>query len=190
MNRLLCRIAAVLFVVCAALLVVGVSAEGDSHNEASKAAEQHEANEAASNNEPAAAHDEGEADEHDDAAETAEHAATEHDSDDAGAGERIDQDESGEEQVLGIDTESPASVIAAVAVSLAVAVGLWLRGRRWLALISVGFAIVFAVFDVAEVRHQLNESRTSLAVLAAVIAAGHLAAATTAGLSARPTGTP
>ena len=49
---------------------------------------------------------------------------------------------------------------------------------------------MFAVFDIAEIRHQLDESRTGLAVLAAVIAAAHLAAAATAGLSTRAAGPP
>ena len=89
--------------------------------------------------------------------------------------------------VLGIDAESPAAVAAAVAVSLALAVGLWLLNRRWLALWLSAFGVVFAVFDIAEISHQLDESRTGLAVLAAVIAAVHLAAAATR-RAVRPTG--
>ena len=100
-------------------------------------------------------------------------------------------DEDGEdERVLGIDVESPAAVVAAVVVSLALAVGLWLRKQRWLALVAVGFGIAFAVFDIAEINHQLDESRTGLALLAGAIALTHVAAAASAGLSARPTGLP
>jgi hypothetical protein len=70
--------------------------------------------------------------------------------------------------------------VLAVAVSLALALGLWIRDERWLAIATVGAAVVFAVFDVAEVAHQVDESQTGLAVLAAVIAAGHIAAAAAA----------
>ena len=87
--------------------------------------------------------------------------------------------------MLGINTESPAAVAAAIAVSVAVAVGLWFLRRRWLALLTVACGVIFAVFDVAEITHQIDESRTGLAVLAAAIAAVHVAAAATAGLSNR-----
>lgn len=99
-------------------------------------------------------------------------------------------DEGGEETVLGVDVESPLAVAAAVAVSLALAVGLWLRNRRWLALLTVVVAVVFAVFDSAEIFRQLDESNDGIAVLAAVIAVGHLGAAVAAGLSTRTPDSP
>ena len=49
---------------------------------------------------------------------------------------------------------------------------------------------MFAVFDIAEIRHQLEESHTGIAALAALVAAAHLAAAATAGLSTRAAGPP
>jgi len=55
--------------------------------------------------------------------------------------------------------------------------------RRSLALLAVAFGVVFAVFDIAEISHQLEESRTGLAALAGMIAVVHLAAAATAGIS-------
>jgi hypothetical protein len=159
-SRQLRRTAAALLVVCAALFIVGVITEGDTHAETT---------------EPAADHDEavkgaeGETG-HDEAAEA------------SGAG----HNESADERILGVDVESPGSVVLAVAVSVALAVGLWIRKQRWLAVSAAAAAIAFALFDVAEIAHQLDETRFGLAVLAGVIAAGHLAAAATAGLSTRP----
>ena len=48
--------------------------------------------------------------------------------------------------------------------------------------------LVFAALDVREVFHQVDESRTGLAVLAGVVAALHLGAATAIGLLARGDG--
>ena len=174
MSRLLRRTAAVLFVVAAALLVVGVSTE-DSQSETGKAV-----------------HDEtAEATGSDKATELA---AGSESGDDAGADEPVaaepEPDHDEEERLLGVDVESPAAVTAAVIVSLGLAVGLWLRNRRWLAIVSVGVGVVFAVFDIAEIRHQLEESHTGIAALAAVVATAHLAAAVTAGLSTRATSPP
>ena len=42
--------------------------------------------------------------------------------------------------------------------ALALAVALWLRQRRWLATVVAAVAIVFAVFDIAEVVHQVREA--------------------------------
>lgn len=49
--------------------------------------------------------------------------------------------------------------------------------RRPLAAAAAVAALAFAVFDVAEVAHQLDVSRSGLALLAAAIAFGHVAAA-------------
>jgi Flp pilus assembly protein TadB len=155
-NRRLGRAAAVLFVACAALFVVGVVAERTSAHSEAVATESHDESAEAPGHDEAAEHREGAAD----------HAES--------------------ETVLGIDVESPAAVTLAVVASLALGVASWLQNRRWLALLSVAFGVAFAVFDIAEIGHQLDESRTGLAVLAGVLAAGHLAATGTAGLSTRP----
>jgi hypothetical protein len=161
-SRRLRRAAAALLIVCGGLFIVGVTAEADTHAETTEPAGRHdEASEAA----------EGETG-HEEATET--------------GGPKAGHDESAEERILGVDVEAPGAVVLAVAVSVALAVGLWIRKQRWLAVAAVGIAVVFAVFDVAEIAHQLDESRNGLAVLAGVIAAGHLAAAATAGLSTRP----
>jgi hypothetical protein len=159
------RLVAVLFVVAAALFVIGVEAEGDSHHaETTTLTTVH--NESAES---------GAAGQH----ETTEVSV-------AGQTESI-----GESKVLGVDIESPAAVALAVIASVLLAVGMWLRGMRWTALLAAAVAVVFAVFDIAEVVHQLDNSRTGLAVLAGVIAAAHAVAAVTAAsitrLGAEPT---
>jgi hypothetical protein len=85
--------------------------------------------------------------------------------------------EAGEERVLGIDVESPRLVTAAVVVSLLLAVLVWRRSDRRLLIVVAALAAAFAVLDVAEVIHQVDGGRAGLAVLAAIIAAVHVAAA-------------
>ena len=91
------------------------------------------------------------------------------------------------ETVFGINIESPATASIAVVASLALALGLWITQRRAVALSAALFAVLFVVFDIAEIVHQIDESRTGLAVLAAAIALGHAAAAVTAGYSTATT---
>jgi hypothetical protein len=161
-SRRLCRTAAALLVVCAGLFVLGATAEGDSHAETTQPAGHHEEARGAAEGETG----------HDEATEA--------------GGRKAGHDGSAEERILGVDVEAPGPVVLAVAVTVALAVGLWIRKQRWLAVAAAWVAVVFALFDVTEIAHQLDESRNGLAVLAGVIAAGHLAAAATAGLSTRP----
>ena len=88
---------------------------------------------------------------------------------------------------LGVNVESPLTVMAAVLVSLGLAVVLWLAKRRWLAIAVAVLALTFATFDVGELVHQFDNGRAGLAVLAAVVAAGHLAAGV---LASRPSPRP
>jgi hypothetical protein len=81
----------------------------------------------------------------------------------------------GEGSTLGIDRESPAIVVPAVVVSLLLAALVWFRRDPWLLWTVVAVALLFAVFDIAEVVHQLNENRNGLALLAAIVALLHLA---------------
>ena len=150
-----------------------VATESDKHSETNEAVHD-ETVETASHDEtgePAGGGETGEAAGHDEAAEGNE-------------GEETERAEEG--TVLGIDAESPGVVAAAVVASVALAVGLWLSNRRWLALLAAAFGVVFTVFNIAEIGHQLDESRTGLAAVAGVIAALHLAAAGTAAMAARP----
>jgi hypothetical protein len=69
-------------------------------------------------------------------------------------------------------------VILAVLASLALAFAAWTRPRSTAVLVVVALAMVaFAAFDVRELFHQLDESKTDLAVVAGAVAALHLAAA-------------
>jgi hypothetical protein len=79
------------------------------------------------------------------------------------------------ERVFGIDIESTGLVVAAVAVSLLLAIALWLSSGVLVPLAVAGFAFAAAIFDVREVFHQIDESRTNLTVIAAIVAALHLA---------------
>jgi ABC-type multidrug transport system fused ATPase/permease subunit len=77
--------------------------------------------------------------------------------------------EHGNESVFGINTESTALVAIAIVVSIAFAISLWWGPG----LIIAGFALAAAVFDVREVFHQIDESRTNLIVIAALVAFLH-----------------
>jgi hypothetical protein len=82
--------------------------------------------------------------------------------------------------------EAVPFVILAALGSLALGLAAWQRPRTALLLVGVGAAmLLFGVLDVREVFHQSDESKTGLAVLAAAIAAMHVAAAAVAGLMAR-----
>jgi hypothetical protein len=118
--------------------------------------------------EPAHAAESGEAGE-----SSAEHAAE----------ETPQSDEGGSETFLGIDYEAVRFVALAAALSLALAAAAWLR-PHWAALLAaIAVAMVaFAALDVREFLHQIDESNGGLAILAAVVAVSHLAAAAVAAL--------
>jgi hypothetical protein len=58
------------------------------------------------------------------------------------------------------------------------------RRDRWLLWTVAAFAALFTVFDIAELLHQIDENRTGIAVLAAVLAVIHAAASLVAGTRA------
>jgi hypothetical protein len=86
-----------------------------------------------------------------------------------------------EGKVLGINRESKGIVAVAAVVSVALAALAWAVRRRPVFIVIAAFAVVFAVFDIAEMLHQIDVSHSGLAVLAAAIAVVHLAAAAIAG---------
>jgi Flp pilus assembly protein TadB len=93
------------------------------------------------------------------------------------APESHSESEEGEE-LLGINVESTPLVVLAVAFSLALAIGVWLRPELGSLLVLVSLAMLaFAVLDLREVIHQLDEDETGLAVLAGLVAPLHTAAA-------------
>ena len=101
-------------------------------------------------------------------------------------------EEPGEENeaVLGIDLESTPLVVLAVVVGLVAAA---LAATRYgtvpgfLGAVAV-VALAWAVLDVREVFHQLDESQTGIAIVAAVVAALHLGVAAVSGRLAQRTG--
>jgi len=91
------------------------------------------------------------------------------------------EEPNGEETVAGVDPESTPLVVFAIVTSLLLAAGCWFRPDwRWL-LVATAFAMAaFAVLDLRELIHQLDESNTGLAVQAGAVAILHGAAAVTA----------
>lgn len=160
MNRR--RLAAiVLVVVGASLFALGTSIEKDRHHD-----------------EPSV-NAEAQGDSHDEAGESAEQREAE------GADEHSEANES-EGKILGIDRESAGLVVLAVVALLALAALLWQRPSRGLWLAVGLMALAFAIFDVAEVIHQFDESDSGLAVLAALVALAHVGAAAVAPTAVRP----
>jgi hypothetical protein len=151
-SRRLHRVIAILLVIAAGLFVVGVSAERDEDTH---------------HDEPGA-----EAVEHNEASEMAEGAGAEGSDEGASAAAEAERNEGGE-RVLGVDLESPVLVAGAVVVSLLLAGFVWRRPDRRLLIAIAAFTAGFAVFDIAEFTHQLDEDRTGLAVLAAILALLH-----------------
>lgn len=86
---------------------------------------------------------------------------------------------------VGLDLESWPLVAIATVVSLALAAVVWFRPGPAVFGILVLFGAVFAILDIAEVAHQVKESRAGLAVLAGLVAMLHLFVASLAGLGLR-----
>jgi hypothetical protein len=89
------------------------------------------------------------------------------------------------ERIFGIDPDSTALVLIAVAVSVILAAAIWLVAGIYVPVAIAAFAIGATVFDVREVAHQISEHRTNLIVIASVVAALHVAAAVSAVLLVR-----
>src|SRR5262245_25526631 len=95
--------------------------------------------------------------------------------------EGSNEEPSGEGAVGGIDPESTPLVVFAIVASLLIAAGCWFRPDwRLLLLVTAYVMAAFAVLDLRELIHQLEESNTGLAVVAGAVAILHAAAAATA----------
>lgn len=90
--------------------------------------------------------------------------------------ERTGVPETGE-RILGINLESTPLVALAVIISVALAAATWRRDHKLVLLVATLFAAAFAVLDVAEFSHQIKRSAATIAVIAAIIAVLHAAAA-------------
>lgn len=90
--------------------------------------------------------------------------------------ERSEASETGEE-LFGVNLESTPLVVLAVVMSVALAAATWRTDHKLILLVTALFAAAFAVLDVAEFSHQIKESAATIAVIAAIIAVLHAAAA-------------
>ncbi len=81
------------------------------------------------------------------------------------------------ETLLGVNPEAPALVAVAVLLSLGFAALILTVRSRAIAVAIAATMLVFTALDIREVVHQVNESRTGLALLAAFVALLHLGAA-------------
>ena len=90
------------------------------------------------------------------------------------------------EHVLGVDVESIPAIIGAVALAVLLAAAVWWRRERIWLWATLVFGLAFIAGDVRKVFHQLDESRTGVAVIAGVLVAAHLAIAVLAALMLFP----
>jgi len=84
------------------------------------------------------------------------------------------------EKLLGINPEATPLTVAAVTVSVLLAVALLIIGSPMLAAGAALAMAAFTALDIREAIHQLNESRTGLAALATSVALLHVLAAAVA----------
>ena len=161
-----------LLVASTALFAAGVIAERSSTDQHTEAASAHVAESGGAASEPAGAHEEGDGS----SAGQAGHAE----------GAAGDTDTETDEAVLGVNIESTPLIVLAVIAGLGLAALVATPfGRRPAVLLAVALiALAWAALDVREVVHQLDESRTGIAVIALVVAVLHLAAGLLAGAMA------
>jgi FtsH-binding integral membrane protein len=145
-----------LLVLSPALFLVGIALERRTTTDASPAAVQPEPS----------AHVEGEGGESGEGSEAAHSAVP------AEANETPEQ-HAAEILPLGIDLESPLLVGGAILVSLVLAVAVLRSTNPLIPTAIVGFAVLFGVLDLLELAHQIGESNTGIALMAALIAVVH-----------------
>ncbi len=78
-------------------------------------------------------------------------------------------------KLLGVNTESVALSVVAVAVSFLLAAAIWLWPSTLVFLAVAVFALVFAAGDARELVHQLDDSNGGLAAVAGLLLFLHLA---------------
>jgi hypothetical protein len=93
----------------------------------------------------------------------------------------------GEGRMLGLDLESPAVVGVVAIVSLAMAAAIVLFDKRGVLIVVALAMVTFALFDVRELVAQIREHHTAVAVAAAAVGVGHLAAGALAMMASRAT---
>jgi hypothetical protein len=79
-----------------------------------------------------------------------------------------------EAKLLGINPEALSLLVVALIASLLLAAAVWFRPLAPVLIAIVGFGLLFAALDVREVLHQVDESRTSLIVIAGALTGLHV----------------
>jgi len=79
-----------------------------------------------------------------------------------------------EAKLLGINPEALSLLVIALIASLLLAAAVWFRPLAPVLIAIVGFGLLFAALDVREVLHQVDESRTSLIVIAGALTGLHV----------------
>ena len=79
-----------------------------------------------------------------------------------------------EAKLLGINPEALSLLIIALIISVLLSAAGWFRPLAPVLITIAGFGVAFAALDVREVLHQVDESRTSLIVIAGVLIGLHL----------------
>lgn len=157
------RLTAFLLLASAVAFALGVSVERSSSGEIGGARAPHDPTASA-----------GEGNEQQESSEDGGEGSAEHEASERAGGHQPGE---GVETLLGINPESTGLVAAALALSVLLALAVWLSGSAPLLLAVIAVALVFDAFDVRELIHQAGESRPGLASIAAVVALLHLGVA-------------
>jgi hypothetical protein len=88
-----------------------------------------------------------------------------------------------ETTILGINAESTGAVTSAVVVSLLLAAAIAVTRSRLVLIATVFFGLAFALLDVAEMLHQLNNAEVAVGLLAAAVGTLHLGSSGASGAS-------
>lgn len=96
----------------------------------------------------------------------------------------------GLKELFGIDPDSPPLTVAGVVLTLVLAAGVTLSASRALLKAVALFGLAFVILDIWELARQIERSRTSLVVAAALVGALHLPVAMTAIFALRVAGQP
>jgi len=95
----------------------------------------------------------------------------------AGGAAETATEHAAEARPFGIDLESPLLVGGSIVISLVLAFAVLRTMSPLVPMAIIGFALLFTLFDVLEVSHQLGASRSGLAFIATVLAVLHVVTA-------------
>jgi hypothetical protein len=154
------------------LFGVGTSLERSQHEEHPNAATSHE--------EPSGDDDHAEAPASREASEVTN--ADKHE--EGGSGPAVGENE----EIFGLNPESTRLIAIGIAISLLLAIAVWLT-QRWEVLAAVLVVMLgFAALDAREALHQLNEDNADIASIAIVVTLLHVTAATLAAILLKRSG--